>query len=62
VIALLGVKLSLSVLEHFYPDQEFIKLIEGREADIIMSGVTVAIFIVPVFTSRLFNFPPSKRQ
>ena len=62
VIALLGVKLSLSVLEHFYPDQKFIKLIEGREADIVMSGVTVAIFIVPVLTSRLFNYPPKERH
>ena len=57
VIGLLGVKLSISVAEHFYPETAFVRIMEGREADIITSGITVAIFFVPVLTSLLFNIP-----
>jgi YkoY family integral membrane protein len=61
VIGLLGVKLSLSAVEHFYPDAAFFGYIEGHEADMITSGVTVAVFILPMLTSRLFNIPTKER-
>ncbi len=55
VIGLLGLKLSLSAVEHFYPEIAFIRFMEGSDGDIITSGVTVAIFVVPVLASVLFN-------
>ena len=61
VIGLLGFKLSLSAIEHFYPEAFFVKVIEGREADIITSGVTIAIFFLPILTSWLFNVPARHR-
>ncbi|ABL65793.1 TerC family protein [Chlorobium phaeobacteroides] len=57
VIGVLGVKLSVSVFEHFYPQAPLSRFLQGHEADIITSAVTVAIFLVPVLTSLLFNIP-----
>jgi YkoY family integral membrane protein len=62
VIGLLGVKLSLSAAEHFYPGTDFIRFIEGHEADMITSGATVFIFIFPMLSSRIFNFPAKERS
>ncbi len=62
VIGLLGCKLSLSAIEHFYPKTVFLQFLEGHEADIITSGVTVAIFLLPVLTCKLFNIPPKKHK
>jgi YkoY family integral membrane protein len=62
VIGLLGLKLSLSVIEHFYPEIAFVRFLEGPYADIITSGVTVAIFVIPVLTSLLFNIPGKERS
>jgi len=62
VIGLLGLKLSLSAVEHFYPETALIRLVEGHYADLITSGITVAIFIIPVITSRFFNFPSKERD
>ncbi len=55
VIGLLGLKLSLSAVEHFYPEIAFIRFMEGTNGDILTSGVTVAIFVVPVLASVLVN-------
>jgi YkoY family integral membrane protein len=60
VIGLLGLKLSLSAIEHFYPVLPFVRFLDGHDADIITSGVTVAIFLVPVLTSVIFNIPVKK--
>ncbi len=57
VIGLLGLKLSLSLAEHFYPGAPFVRFIEGSEAQMVTSLVTVAVFFIPMLTSRLFNFP-----
>jgi YkoY family integral membrane protein len=57
VIGVLGIKLSSSLYVHFYPETPFSKFMEGEKADIITSVFTVAIFIIPVLTSLLFNFP-----
>src|SRR4051812_18334181 len=57
VIGLLGIKLSSSLYIHFYPETGFSKIMEGEGADIATSVFTVAIFIIPVLTSLLFNFP-----
>jgi len=57
VIGVLGVKLTASLYTHFYPKSSFSALLEGEKADIFVSVFTVGIFIVPVITSLLFNFP-----
>ncbi|NTU57890.1 MAG: DUF475 domain-containing protein [Chlorobiaceae bacterium] len=57
VLGILGLKLSLSVVEHFYPGSLFSRILDGREADVVTSLLTVTIFFAPVLTSMLFNFP-----
>ncbi|MFB0498450.1 TerC family protein [Mucilaginibacter sp. NFR10] len=57
VIGVLGIKLASSLFVHLYPEAGFSKLMEGESADIFTSVFTVALFIIPVLTSLLFNFP-----
>ena len=57
VIAILGVKLSLSIIEHFYPESSFSRFLGSHSADIGISVLTVAIFFIPILTSIFFNFP-----
>jgi predicted tellurium resistance membrane protein TerC len=60
VIGILGVKLSLSLYEHFYPTAALSEFLSSERADIGISILTVAIFFVPILTSILFNFPRKK--
>ena len=60
VIGLLGIKLTLSLYEHFYPEASITKMLESPKADWATSAITIGIFIVPVITSLLFNFPKRK--
>ena len=53
VIAVLGLKLTFSLYEHFNPGS----VLEGPSADIIMSILTVSIFFIPIITCSLFNYP-----
>ncbi|HWQ27373.1 MAG TPA: DUF475 domain-containing protein [Chlorobaculum sp.] len=62
VLGLLGLKLSLSFVDHLYPETLFAKVIEGHQADVVTSALTVLIFLVPVLTSMLFNFPARESQ
>ncbi|MEI8032759.1 MAG: DUF475 domain-containing protein [Chlorobiaceae bacterium] len=57
VIGLLGIKLTLSLAEHFYPAAPLVGFMEGSQADMLTSAVTVAIFTLPMLTSKLFNYP-----
>jgi YkoY family integral membrane protein len=57
VIAILGLKLSFSVFEHFYPNSSFSKLLSSHFADIAISVLTVLIFFIPITTSLLFDLP-----
>ncbi|HEY0262291.1 MAG TPA: TerC family protein [Chitinophagales bacterium] len=60
VIAILGIKLLLSVFEHFYPESTFSQFIGSEIADISVSILTVVIFFIPILTSWLFDFPKHK--
>lgn len=81
VIALLGLKLTLSLVTHFSPCSDFAMFLEGPQAcieargqhmpegqhptiwgDILTSALSIAIFVIPVLTSVLFNFPKHQRQ
>lgn len=57
VIAILGIKLILSLYEHFYEGSELSKLLSSHTTDLVTSLLTVSIFFVPMLTSVLFNFP-----
>ena len=57
VIGILGIKLMLSLYEHFQPGTALSKLLGSHFADIFTSVLTMAIFFVPILTCLLFNFP-----
>jgi len=57
VIAILGIKLTLSLYEHFYPESSLSTFLGSHAADIGISVLTVTIFFIPILTSILFNFP-----
>lgn len=57
VIAILGIKLTLSLYEHFYPETTISKFLGSHIADIGISVLTVSIFFIPIITCLLFNFP-----
>ncbi len=57
VIGVLGIKLTASLYTHFYPGTAFSEILEGKKTDLFVSLFTVAVFLVPVVTSLLFNFP-----
>lgn len=62
VIAILGIKLMLSLYEHFYPESAVSKFLSSHSADIGISVLTVAIFFVPILTSSLLNFPKKQKN
>ncbi len=57
VIAILGIKLTLSLFEHFFPESSISVFLGSHIADIGISVLTVAIFFIPIITSTLINFP-----
>jgi YkoY family integral membrane protein len=57
VIAILGLKLTLSLFEHFYPQSSISIFLGSHTADIGISVLTVSIFFIPIITSSLLNYP-----
>jgi YkoY family integral membrane protein len=57
VIGVLGLKLSASLYTHFYPHTELTQVLDSEHTDMLISLFTVGIFVVPVVSSLLFNFP-----
>jgi YkoY family integral membrane protein len=57
VIGILGIKLLLSLYEHFLPESSISKFLSSHIADIGISVITVAIFFIPILTSIFFNVP-----
>lgn len=62
VIGILGIKLTLSLYEHFFPEAGFSHFLKSETADIATSIVTVLIFFVPILTSIFFNFPKKSEE
>lgn len=81
VIGLLGLKLTLAGITHFYPCSAFALFLDGPNdcilhqgktlpegehpviwGDILTSIFSLSILIIPVFTSRLFNWPRHKAE
>ncbi|OON68307.1 TerC family protein [Hymenobacter sp. CRA2] len=61
VIGLLGLKLLLSLFEHFQPEHPFSRFLESHAADVGLTVLTVLMFLVPLATSLLFNVPRHQR-
>ncbi|TWR26797.1 TerC family protein [Mucilaginibacter achroorhodeus] len=60
VIAVLGIKLLTSLYSHFYPQTYLSHVLNSEKADVFISLFTVAVFVLPIFTSLFFNFPRQK--
>ena len=57
VIGILGLKLLLSLLEHFAPSHPVSHFLESEAADVGLTVLTIATFGVPLLTSRLLGWP-----
>ena len=57
VIAILGIKLFLSIFEHLYPQTNIAEMLNGNMVDGIVSVITVIIFFMPLLSSLFFNIP-----
>jgi YkoY family integral membrane protein len=57
VIAILGLKLSFSIYEHFFPTQAISIFMKSETADMFVSLLTIGIFLVPI----LFTFTNKKK-
>jgi YkoY family integral membrane protein len=57
VIGILGLKLLLSLFEHFQPAHPFTAFLTSEAADVGLTIITVAVFLVPWATSTLFDYP-----
>lgn len=55
VIAILGIKLMLSLYEHFQPGTAFSKFLGSHAADWGVSILTISIFVLPIFYTMLFG-------
>ena len=63
IIALLGLKLLLSFICYEYGRETALcEFLESEKTDLYFSMITVAIFILPVLTSYLFNFPKTNKD
>jgi YkoY family integral membrane protein len=65
VIFVLGIKLCLSGLEGIHGNASidaFNETMKGHTVDWIFSGLTIAIFALPMLTSFLFNFPKKNEE
>ncbi|MBC8051602.1 MAG: TerC family protein [Sphingobacteriaceae bacterium] len=57
VIAVLGLKLLASLYTHYAAETALAKFIDSEKLDLFVSIFTVSIFVIPILTSYLFNFP-----
>ena len=55
VIGLLGIKLSLSVYEHYYPLAKLSIFLVSNKADWATSAITISIFVIPIIINTLFK-------
>ncbi|MBC6609832.1 DUF475 domain-containing protein [Hymenobacter sp. BT507] len=62
IIVLLGLKLLLSLFEHFLPQHPVSEFLASTAAEVGLTVLTVAIFLVPILTSWLFGFPHHQKQ
>lgn len=61
VIIILGCKLTISLFTHFYPLSPVAIFLDSHAADVGISIVTVSVFLLPLLTSALFNWPKKNK-
>jgi YkoY family integral membrane protein len=61
VIGLLGIKLTLSLYEHYAPGGKIAMMLDDNTTDRWISAFTIGIFFIPIVTSMLFDFPKKKK-
>jgi YkoY family integral membrane protein len=61
VIAILGLKLLVSLWAHFAPTSPTAHWLESEHADMLVSVLTVACFVLPILTSAIFGVPTRKK-
>ncbi|MBT9391970.1 DUF475 domain-containing protein [Hymenobacter sp. NST-14] len=57
VIGVLGLKLVLSLVEHYQPESAFSQFLGSHAADAGLTVLTVLMFLGPLATSYFFNVP-----
>ena len=62
VIGLLGIKLSLSIYQHYSPTSSLSLFLNSNIADWGTSVITIGIFIIPIISALLFNFPKTGKN
>jgi predicted tellurium resistance membrane protein TerC len=62
VIGILGVKLVLSLVEHYQPESAFSHFLSSHAADIGISAITVSIFFIPILTSLFLGYPKKREH
>ena len=69
IIGILGLKLSLSIVTHYYPDATVIKYIgtggniehtTKENVDKLFSLLTLLVFFTPLIISVMFKFPKKR--
>jgi YkoY family integral membrane protein len=60
VVFILGIKLTLSFIGKFFPESALGKILTSDVADWVTSGLTLGIFLIPLVTSKMFNYPERK--
>ena len=55
VIAILGIKLSLSFFEHFYPESSLSEALSSERSEIYISILTMSVFFIPLLINILFK-------
>ena len=62
VIAILGIKLMLSIYEHYYENTAFAHFLKSHEADWGMTIITISIFVVPIIGAKFFGYPKANED
>jgi len=62
VIAILGIKLLLSLVVKVSPSSSISIFLSSHNADIAMSIITVSIFFIPILTSFFLNYPQKNKN
>lgn len=57
LIGVLGLRLCTDFACSYFPNNPFCEMLEKENADFFFSIFTVGIFVIPILTSLLFNFP-----
>ncbi len=61
VVTVLGLKLSLSVVEHLWPESGMAKVLTDHNADMLFSAMTLILFFSPIVVAKFEKGPGPKK-